>query len=204
MTTNALNDLGNIAVLIVDIQNDFCHDDGIFAQQGLDVTPAQEVAPQIQEFIEEIRQYGVPIIYTKQIETEDITPANLKRQFARGKLRAVCAPGSWGSDFYQLQPTEHDYVLEKRTYDVFSNPELKRILGKHQVKTIVITGVNTDVCIDTTVRRSFTEGYQVVIPHDLVATMNRDGEKHYLAVFERFFGDVTDSNTVLSCLKQKE
>lgn len=204
MTNDALKDWGNIAVLIVDIQNDFCDDNGIFAQQGLDVKPAQEVAPKIHEFIEEVRQYSVPIIYSKQIEAEDITPANLKRQFASGKLKAVCAPGSWGSEFYQLKPIEGEYVLEKRTYDVFSNPDLKRILDEHKVKTLVIAGVNTDVCIDTTVRRAFTEGYQIVVPQDLVATMNRAGEKHYLAVFDRFFGEITDSKTVLSYLSQKE
>lgn len=203
MTNNTSKDWGNIAVLVVDIQNDFCHDDGIFAQQGLDVKPAQEVAPRIQEFIDEIRQYDIPIIYSKQIEAEDITPANLKRQFASGKLKAVCAPNSWGSELYLLQPTDDEHILEKRTYDVFSNPELNRILQERKIKTLVIAGVNTDVCIDTTVRRGFTEGYQIVIPQDLVATMNQAGAKHYLDVFDRFFGDVTDSKTVLSYLSKK-
>ena len=202
MNSDFHNDWGKIAVLVVDIQNDFCHDDGIFAQQGLDVKPAQEVAPRIQEFIEEIRQYYAPIIYTKQIEAEAITPANLKRQFASGKLKAVCTPGSWGSELYQLQPADGEHVLEKRTYDVFSNPELKRILNEHQIKTLVIAGVNTDVCIDTTVRRAFTEGYQIVVPLDLVATMNKAGAKHYLDVFDRFFGVVLDSKEVLLYLRE--
>jgi len=198
---NTLNDLGNIAVLVVDIQNDFCHDDGIFAQQGLDVKPAQEVAPRIQEFIGIVRKYDVPIIYSKQIESDEITSGNLKRQFAHGKLKAVCAPGSWGSELYLLQPADGEHVLEKRTYDVFSNPRLREILDERRIDTLVITGVNTDVCVDTTIRSAFTHCYKLVVPKDLVATINVAGQEHYLSVFDRFFGDIVESDWVLAYLK---
>jgi len=203
MQDNCSKDWGRIAVLVVDIQNDFCDENGAFARQGLDVQPAQKITPKIQEFIEEIRKYDVPIIYTKMIESQEITPKNLRRLIAIGKLintEPVCAPSSWGSALYRLKPLDNEYVLEKRTYDAFSNPELLKTLSRHKVKTLVIAGVNTDVCIDTTVRRAFTEGYQIIVPRDLVATMNKAGEKHYLVVFDRFFGDVVDSKTVLSCL----
>ncbi|MBD3259656.1 isochorismatase family protein [Candidatus Woesearchaeota archaeon] len=191
-------DRGKIAVLVVDIQNDFCDDKGIFAKQGLDVKPNQEVVPRIKEFIEKIRGYDIPIIYSKQIESEEISPENLKEQLRSGRM--VCAPDSWGSELYLLEPAEGEYVLEKKTYDLFSNPEFKRILENQKIKTLVIIGVNTDICVDTTVRRAFTEGYRIIIPKDLVATVNKEGEKYYLAVFDRFFGDVIDSKTILSYL----
>lgn len=203
MNSDSHKDWGKIAVLVIDIQNDFCDDNGIFSRQGLDVKPAQKAAQRIKRFIDEIRRYDTPIIYSRQIEAEDISPANLKRQFA-GWINGVCAPGSWGSGFYRIRPTESEYILEKRTYDVFSNPELKRILDEHEIKTLVIAGVNTDICIDTTVRRAFTEGYQIVVPKDLVATMNKAGEKYYLTAFDRFFGEVVHSKTVLSYLSEHQ
>lgn len=193
----------SIAVLVVDVQNDFCHADGAFAHAGRDIQPAQEVAPRIQEFIEEVRRYRVPIIYTRMIESKGITPENLQALIDHGKLinkEPVCAPNSWGSELYQLQPVAGEHVLEKRTYDAFSNPELNRIFKERQIKTVVVTGVYTDICIDTTVRRAFTEGYQIIVPRDLVATMNRAGEEHFLNVFDRFFGDVTASKTILAYL----
>jgi ureidoacrylate peracid hydrolase len=199
-----LKNIGNIAVLVVDIQNDFCHDEGIFAQQGLDVSPAQEVTPRIQSFIDEVRKYDVPVIYSKQIESDEVTPDNLKRQFAHGKLKAVCTPNSWGAELYQLEPAEGEHVLEKHTYDVFSNPQLRKILDERGIDTLVIAGVNTDVCVDTTVRSAFTNGYQVVVPKDLVATMNVDGQEHYLSVFDRFFGDVVESAQVPEYLRGNE
>lgn len=193
--------LKKMGILVIDIQNDFCHDDGIFAQQGLNVKPAQEVTPRIKAFIDGVRKYNVPIIYTRQIESEDVSPKNLKQQFASGKLVGVCAPNSWGSELYQLEPAEGEYVIEKYTYDTFSNPKLKRILDERGIDTLVIAGVNTDICIDTTVRRAFTEGYNVLVPRDLIATMNVDGEKYFLEVFDKFFGDVVSSSKVLEFLQ---
>lgn len=191
-----------IGILVIDIQNDFCHDDGVFAKQGLDVKPAQEVTPRIKAFINEVRKYDVPVIYTRQVESDDVSPENLKRLFASGKLVRVCEPHSWGSELYQLEPAEGEYVIEKHTYDAFSNPRLKQILEEKGVNTPVITGVNTDICIDTTVRRAFTEGYHVLVPRDLIATMNVDGEKYFLEIFDKFFGDVVSSSETLDFLRR--
>jgi ureidoacrylate peracid hydrolase len=200
-TQKSIDDWGATAILVVDIQNDFCDDSGKFAEQGLDVKPAQEVAERIDEFLVEARKLGIPIIFSKQIESQEVTPLNLQRQFFRGKLKEVCSPESWGSDFYKVQPSEGEVVVEKNTYDVFSNPELKQKLDELGIRTLVVTGVNTDVCVDTTVRSAFTNGYQIVVPKDLVATMNMEAQKHFLAVFDRFFGDVTDAQTTISQLK---
>ena len=198
--------LKKMGILVIDIQNDFCHDDGIFAQQGLNIKPVQEVTPRIKAFIDEVRKYNVPIIYTLQIESDEVSPENLKRQFASRKLVPVCAPNSWGSELYQLEPAEGEHIIEKHTYDPFSNPRLRKILDKRAVNTLVIAGVNTDVCIDTTVRRAFTENYNVVVPKDLVASVNDDSchneSNSYLRVFNQFFGTVTESDYVLAYLKR--
>jgi len=198
--------LKKMGILVIDIQNDFCHDNGIFAQQGLNVKPAQEVTLRIKAFIDEVRKYDVPVIYTRQIESREVSPENLKRQFASGKLVPVCAPHSWGADFYQLWPAEGEEVIEKYTYDPFSNPRLKQILDEREVKTLVIGGVNTDICIDTTVRRAFTEGYQIVVPGDLVTSVNDDWNHNtsrlYLELFNKFFGRVTQAEYVLAYLKR--
>ncbi len=204
MSNAPLRDVGNIAVLVVDMQNDFCHDDGVFARQGFNVKPAQDVLPRIRAFIDEMRTYGVPVMYTQQVESEELSPDNLKRQFACGKLVPVCAPDSWGSALYLLEPAEGEHVIVKHTYDAFSNPELMRILKGKAIDTLVIAGVNTDICIDTTVRSAFTKGYQIVVPGDLVATMNQEGEKHFLDVFDRFFGDVVDSKDILLYFSHKK
>jgi ureidoacrylate peracid hydrolase len=197
-----LTDLGNIALLVVDIQNDFCHEEGVFAESGLDISDVQEAAQRIKKFIDQVREYGVRIVYTKQIESDDITPDNLKRQFENGKLVPVCAPDSWGSELYELEPAQGEYLSEKHTYDAFSNPGLNILLKN--ADTVIIAGVNTDVCIDTTVRRAFTEGYQILVAEDLVATATGADEKtqkHFLALFDKFYGDVIESEKIIEYLK---
>ncbi len=144
---------------------------------------------------------------TRQVESEEISPENLKRQFkatptlSGRKLVPVCAPNSFGTALYGLEPLRTEYVVEKYTYDAFSNLQVKRILKKRQIRTVVVTGVNTDICIDTTVRRAFTEGYNIIVPKDLVATMNKKGEKYYLTIFDTFFGSVVNSKHVLQYLR---
>ena len=201
MKNKSLHDLGSIALLVVDIQNDFCDDDGEFAHLGLDVHPAQAIVPRLESFIAAARMHGLPVIFSKQIESKSVSPPNLRAQFKAGKLNGVCAPGSWGSELYTLKPLGHEHVLEKYTYDVFSNPMLEKILRKHKIKTLIVTGVNTDICIDTTIRSAFTHGYHIVVPRDLIATMNKAGERFYLNIFDMFFGVVTDARSVLEYLR---
>ncbi len=113
-TQKPIDDWGKTAILVVDIQNDFCDDAGKFAEQGLDIKPAQEVAERINEFLVEVRKLGILVIFSKQVESPEITPLNLQRQIIRGKLKEVCSPGSWGSDFYRIEPSATEVVIEKK------------------------------------------------------------------------------------------
>ncbi len=195
-----LNRLGNIAILVLDIQNDFCHEEGIFSRLGFNLKPIQKTVPKIISFIDKARQHNVPIFYSKQIESDEVSPTNLKNQFKSGRLKTVCAPNSWGSELYKLKPLSNEKVLEKYTYDFFSNNELRKRLKEKQINTVIITGVNTDICVDTTVRSAFTLGYNIIIPEDLVASINQEAHQHLLKIFHRFFGTVVKSDEILEYL----
>lgn len=190
-----------MAVLVVDIQNDFCHPNGAFAKRGLNVKPAQAVVPRIKAFIEKVRAHEIPVIYSRQIESDTHSPRNLKKQFESGKLNPVCSPDSWGAELYLLEPTDGELVVEKYTYDVLSSSSA--ILKLEGTDTVIVTGVNTDICIDTTVRSAFTKGFNIIIPRDLVATMNPEVQEHYLKVFDQFFGTVSDSESILAYLSKQ-
>ena len=187
---------GNAALLILDIQNDFCHEEGKFSKMGMSVKKVQEMVPRLIEFIEIARKHNIPIFYSKQIESDNVSPKNLKNQFGSGRLKPVCAPDSWGSELYKLKPLPSEHVIEKHTYDFFSNEKLKQLLNKQDVDTLIITGVNTDICVDTTLRSAFTLGYNIIIPEDLVASINQDTHKQLLRIFHQFFGEVVRSSDV--------
>ena len=145
---------------------------------------------------------GLPIFYSRQIEDLEFSPVNLKRQFASGRLQNVCAPGSWGSELFQIQPGEKEIVLEKYSYDFFSNLQLEKELQQREIDTLIITGLNTDLCIDTTVRSAFTRGYNIIIPKDLVTSTLASVEiqDYFLKLFHNFLGEVTTSNAILQKL----
>lgn len=195
-----LNNLGNIAILVLDIQNDFCDEEGAFSKLGFNIKTIQKVVPGIINFISKARQYNIPIFYSKQIESDEVSPQNLKNQFKSGRLKSVCAPDSFGSELYKIKPLPNEQVLEKYTFDFFSNNQLKKQLKEKQINTIIITGVNTDICVDTTLRSAFTLGYNIIILEDLVASINQEAHKYLLKTFHRFFGAVIKSDEILEYL----
>ncbi|MEK7138152.1 MAG: isochorismatase family cysteine hydrolase [Patescibacteria group bacterium] len=192
------------ALLVVDIQNDFCSSRGKFAKMGFDVSHIQKMVPRLSLFIKEIEKIGIEVFYSKQTESMRISPKNLKSLFNKGKLKIVCQPNSWGSELYRLKPSDNKNVLKKRTYDFLSNQKLNEILQRKKIKTLIITGVNTDICIDTTTRSAFTKGYNIIIPKDLVATINQKAHPYFLEIFSRFYGTVAPSKEILKNLTNKK
>lgn len=129
------------------------------------------------------------------------SPKNLRERLASGAEKSAgkwpfgLIRGSWGWEFYLLKPDKEDVILEKKYYDLFSNPELKRILNTRSVGRVIVTGLYAEVCVLTTAQRAFTEGFQVVIPADLVASVAHrvDLRKAALGVASGYFADVVES-----------
>jgi len=89
-------------------------------------------------------------------------------------------------------------VLEKKYYDLFSNPKLKEILYKNRVERIVVTGLYTEICVFGTAQRAFTEGFQILVPSDLVASVaeREDLCKSALKIMDGYFADVVTSTKI--------
>ncbi|MEK9131035.1 MAG: isochorismatase family cysteine hydrolase [Patescibacteria group bacterium] len=94
---------------------------------------------------------------------------------------------------------EEDIILEKKYYDLFSNPQLLSILQTKETKTVVVTGLYTEVCVFGTVERAFTEGYHVIVPTDLVGSI--DERTHLreaaLEIMSNYLADVVNSDRLL-------
>ena len=113
---------------------------------------------------------------------------------------SFCSPNTEGFDFYQIKPEKSDYKIVKKSYDVFSNPKVEKILKKENIKNLIIIGLYTAVCVDTTIRSGFTRGYHIVVPKDLVGTpkeRNYQG-KAVIDVWEIIFAHVVNSKDILS------
>ncbi len=168
------------AVIVLDIQNDFCADDGAFAKNlGWGTEQIRLMVPQLIDFVDQMRSRGLLIVFSQMVNSKEESPSNLQEKLSSGAESGAAtwpfglARGSQGYDFYQIQPQADDVVLEKKYYDIFSNAELLPLLKQHNIETIIVTGLYTEVCVFGAVERAFTEGYQVIVPSDLVASVDQ-------------------------------
>jgi ureidoacrylate peracid hydrolase len=113
--------------------------------------------------------------------------------------REVCALGSWEGDFYgDIHPEPGEPIVTKHRYSAFYNTDLDSILRSHGIRTIVLTGVATNVCVETTAREGFVRDYYVVLVADGTATYSPEDHQATLRNIDRFFGEVKSITDITS------
>jgi ureidoacrylate peracid hydrolase len=188
------------ALLVVDMQNDFIADGGLVSKDGRDTTEARKLGDRLPSFIAEARAAGVLVVFIRNIYSTDrnwyLSDAWLElaaRRRAGGFTRMpVCAPGSWEGDFYgEVRPAPGDPIVSKHRYDAFHNTDLDTILRSNGIRTIVVTGVVSNVCVETTARAGFVRDYYVVLPRDGAAAYSLADHEATLGNIDRFFGELS-------------
>jgi ureidoacrylate peracid hydrolase len=106
-------------------------------------------------------------------------------------LTAVCGEGSWEGDYYaDVRPDSDDIVVTKHRYNAFHATDLDLILRAKGIRTVVVTGVSTNVCVETTARDSFVRDYYTVVVRDGTAAYSKEEHEGALKTIDRFFGEV--------------
>lgn len=159
----------HLAVLVIDVQNDACHPDGLYARSGKDISLRQGAANKTADFINEIRRYTVPIIFTKAIYSKwTETAATIRRR--RGEGAEPFLEGTWGAELYAVQPQENELVVVKPRYSAFIGTNLDLVLRSKGIATLIVTGGGTAVCVESTVRDGFMLDYNIILVSDCVGT----------------------------------
>ena len=161
------------ALLVVDVQNDFCHPDGYHGRRGARLSQIAEMIPRLERLLDESRKAGVPAIFIATHHSSwTNSPSWLARRRKDGGDSAEdsCTPGSWGAAFYHVSPTEDELVVIKHRYSAFIDTDLDLILRSRQIDNLLITGVNTNVCVDSTARHAYMLDYFVTVIEDCCAT----------------------------------
>lgn len=198
------------AVLVVDVQNDFCSPDGYMDREGHELRMVKEMLPRLRSFLGGAEQAGVPAIYFQANYASSgnwyLSPVWLDRAArvnrAGGHIESpVCSEGDWGFDLVDgIAPRDpqRDLILKKHRYSGFVNTELDLVLRSKQIQTVVVTGVATNVCVESTARDAFMRDYFVVMAEDCCATYSDEEQLSTVRNIQKYFGIVTDSTTVLS------
>ena len=187
------------ALVVIDVQNDFCAPGGMMDQEGLDLTTVREVADRLPALLSAARAAGVLVIFVKNVySTENnfylsdswLEQASRVRQGSY-TTRPVCAEGTWEGDFYgDVRPEPGDPIVRKHRFSAFANTDLETILRANGIRSLVFTGVATNVCVETPAREGFMRDYYVVFTSDGTATYSQEDHDATLRNIDRYFGQV--------------
>jgi len=183
-------------LLVVDMQNDFCHPDGALGKRGVDLGPTQAIVHSLLTLIERARAVAVPVIYTANAH-DDWTNAGNWRKRQAGEGLSLCRTGSWGAEFFAVRPAANERTLIKHRYNAFVGTDLDLILRSRNIDSIYFTGVATNVCVESTARDAFARNYAVTMVRDCLAGSSTQEHDWALRSLERYFGaDIADSEAV--------
>jgi nicotinamidase-related amidase len=194
------------ALVIVDMQNDFCAEEGYLARaraasgspNRIDTEANRRIAACIDRVAAQARTAGMPVVWLQSVyDFKYLAPAHIAQ---RGGREGCCLEGSWGADYFEIRPQEGDAVVIKHTYSGFHGTGLDALLQARGVRSLLLCGVATNVCVESTLREGFFHGYHVALLEDGVGSGNPVGHAGTLATVRVNFGDVLDSTQFIDLL----
>lgn len=189
------------ALLVVDMQNGFCHEQGSFAKLGMQSEPTA-IVPHINELRSAFRAANIPAFFLRTVYNADYSD---RRGRGRGdrleKLQGLIR-GSWDADILdELTPESDEIVIDKTRNSGFFRTSLEDILKERGVNHLILTGVGTDVCVESTARDAYQMDFAVTTVSDATGTCN---EPDHLAALHalRMFGGTASTAEVIEALQK--
>ena len=166
----------HVALILIDMQRDFMEPGGFGDALGNDVPRLQAIVPTLKQLLAGCRSLGLTIIHTiecHQPDLSDCPPAKIKRGKGEltigsaGPMGRILIKGEPGNGIIpELAPISGEFVIHKPGKGAFYNTELASLLQSHQITHLLITGVTTEVCVQTTMREANDRGYECLMVED--------------------------------------
>ncbi|KCV24696.1 isochorismatase family protein [Bordetella bronchiseptica SBL-F6116] len=160
------------ALVVVDVQNDFCHPDGHFARHGKNIDTITGMLPALVPFVNAAQDMGIFTVFVQQLTLphgRSDSPAWLRLKCRDGKSPEYTMVGSWGAQLVDgLQPRAGDVMVQKFRPDAFVRTPLDGILRAQGIESLVIVGTTTEGCVESTVRGASYHDYYVIPVTDLI------------------------------------
>lgn len=206
--------LEETAALIIDMQRDFLEPGGYGEALGNDVSRLRSAIAPCKVLLEGLRARGVFVVYTREGHRPDLSdapPAKLARgEPSRrigevGAMGRILVRGEPGHDIIdELAPRPGEPVVDKPGKGAFYNTDLHSILEHRDIRTLLVCGVTTEVCVHTTVREANDRGYRCLVVADCCASYSPEFHEIGLRMITAqggILGWVTDSKRVLEPLR---
>ncbi|MFC7214740.1 cysteine hydrolase family protein [Saliphagus sp. GCM10025334] len=177
------------AVIVVDMQNGFCHPDGALYAPG-----SESVIEPIAALVERAREAGSRIVYTRDVHPpEQFEDAHYYDEFDRWGEHVL--EGSWEAELVEeLDVREEDLVVEKHTYDAFHQTQLDGWLSTRGIEDLVICGTLANVCVLHTGGSAGLRDYRPLMVSDCIGALEDDHHEYALQHADWLFGEVVESD----------
>jgi len=206
------------AVLVIDMQNDFGSEGGMFHRAGIDIAPIRQAVGPTARVLAAARQRGLPVIYLAMQHRADLAdmgdslaphrikhaPLNVGAPEKRGGR--VLVEGGWGTAIVpELTPDPNDLVVPKHRYSGFFETALDSILRGKGIRSLIVTGCTTSVCVDSTIRDAMFRDYRCLLVEDCTgepigAGNERGNHEASLLTIELLMGWITQSDRLVAAL----
>ncbi len=193
------------ALIVVDMQNGFLREDGFFAKGGLDWRRCAATIEPNRRALAAARAAGLPVVFTRYTLKADYSDAGLLAQW-RPRLKSVGAMVRGTRDWEiceELQPLPGELIVDKTRYSAFHGTGLAETLRARGVSLVVVTGVTTNMCVESTVRDAFTLDFKVVVLEDCVGAPEELMQQGSLTSFRYGFGDVLESRDWIALISRR-
>ncbi|MGH2715449.1 MAG: cysteine hydrolase family protein [Thermoleophilaceae bacterium] len=197
------------ALLVIDVQKGFCHPESQMEKAGIGTENQRAIIPDLLRLVRLARKYGMPILWSQQIHyPEDVTrrrrriPSHIDKQ-----KWAPCLRGTWEVDFMdEVLDDMHpeDFIVEKHRASVFFETTLDTKLRMLGIEQILVSGCNTDFCVETTIRDGYYRDYDIIVVRECVAGPRPKFHEDTLAKVEAYFGAVVSLDELPSDIMDVE
>ena len=175
------------AVVVVDMQNGFCHPDG-----SLYAPDSQAAIDPVTDLVATAREAGASVVFTRDVHPPDqFEDAHYYDEFDRWGEHVL--EGSWEAELVaELDPREDDLVVEKHTYDAFHETQLAGWLDAHGIDDLVICGTLANVCVLHTASSAGLRDYRPLLAEDAIGFIEQSHHEYATEHADWLFGEVTE------------
>ena len=211
-------DWARVALLVVDMQNYGCNPRAglgpMLAQRHTDTARyyfprlTETVIPNIERLVQAFRLAGREVVFTRHgallADGRDMVARRRRRDsdaLAETEVPALWHRGTFEYELIeQLQPGAAELVVDKNTSSAFNSTGIEWLLRNMGIQALVVVGMATDMCVETTARDAADRGFDVIVVEDATATFFEKHHRAALSGFARVFGQVWSTDDVLAAL----